>query len=88
VVIVLDSFDSYCALSMWVSWMWFGTCEVFGPSSSVAGIVYNFGFCFNILVASFEALYSWVGRPLDGHLVISICGLDKFDYFRMGVRCM
>ena len=55
---VLDSFDSYRALSMWVSWMWFGTCEVFEPSSFVAGIVYNFGFRFSVLVTSFEALHS------------------------------
>ena len=84
-VTVLDSFYSYRALSMWVSWMWFSTCEVVGPSSFVAGIVYNFGFCFRTLVTSFEALYSWMGRSSGGCLFISICGLDKLGYFRMGV---
>ena len=82
---VLDSVDGYRALVMWFDLMWFGTWEAFGPSSSVAGVVYNFGFCFSVLVAPFESLYSWVGRSSDEYLIISICGLYKFDYFGMSV---
>ena len=87
-VTVLDSIDSVMPLSMCFSYMWFGTWEAFGPSSSVAGIIYNYEFCFIILVVALEVLCAWVGRSSDEYLVISICGLNKFDHFRMGARCM
>ncbi|XP_049390383.1 uncharacterized protein LOC125854839 [Solanum stenotomum] len=57
-----------------------------GPSSSVAGIVYNYGSYFSVLVASLEVLYAWMGRSSVGYLIISICGLDKRDYSKMGAR--
>ena len=58
--------------------MWFDAWEAFGPSSSIAGIVYNFGFYFSVQMESLEVLYSWVSRSSDGYLFIPICGLDKF----------
>ena len=87
-VTVLDSIDNIMPLSMWFSYMWFGTWEAFGPSSSVAGIICNYGFYFSVLVVALEVLCASVGRPSDGYLNVSICGLNKFDYFRMGIRCM
>jgi len=57
-----------------------------GPSSSVAGVVYNYGSYFSVLVASLEVLYAWMGRSSVGYLIISICGLDKRDYSKMGAR--
>ena len=55
-VTVLDSLDSIMPLSRWFSYMWFGTWEAFGPSSSVARIIYNYGFCFSVLVVALEVL--------------------------------
>uniref|UniRef100_M1DG39 Uncharacterized protein n=1 Tax=Solanum tuberosum TaxID=4113 RepID=M1DG39_SOLTU len=57
-----------------------------GPSSSVVGVAYNYGSYFSVLVASLEVLYAWMGRSSVGYLIISICGLDKRDYSKMGAR--
>ena len=43
------------------------------------GVVYSHGLCFSISVELLEVLYVWVNRPLDGYLIISFFGLNKFD---------
>ena len=55
-VTVLDSLDSIMPLSMWFNYLWFGTWEAFGPSSPIVGIIYNYGFCFSVLVVALEVL--------------------------------